>query len=395
MTAEGVTRRVTAADDPLVGVVVGRYQLLYKLASGGMGTVYVGRATGVGGFERLVAVKVLHAHLAEKDEFVKMFLDEARLAARIHHPNVVATLDVFEEGGRYFLVMDYVRGLELGVLIRRAQGRQSRLPVPLVLRIVLDAAQGLGEAHALTTRDGEPLNLVHRDVSPQNILVGADGISRLTDFGVAKAEHRLSWTRGGGFKGKLAYASPEQLDSSLTEQRSDLFSLGIVLWEALTHRRLFTGEDKFTIMRSVLEARIPAPSSINAELAPFDPVVAGALAREPSARFGTAAELIHAIENAAAACGIATQPSVAEWVRALGSEEAEHEQRLRSAEASIAQAATSAPDGSDPSQPQSGVESSGGGRRSATVQLEAQDEGASAFAGSTAAATPAARQGEA
>jgi len=329
------SRRPPVADE-IVGAVVGRYQLLHRLASGGMGTVYAARATGVGGFERLVAVKVLHPHLAEHDRFVSMFLDEARLAARIHHPNVVATLDVFEEGGRFFLVMDYVRGMELGALLGRALSRKIRVPAPIVVRVIVDALAGLSAAHQLTTKDGRPLGLVHRDVSPQNILVGADGIARLTDFGVAKAEERLSYTRGNAFKGKLSYASPEQIEHSICDQRSDLFSTGVVLWEALTHRRLFKGDDKFSVMRAVTGGEILPLGSFDPTFGAFDRVVAHALARDPERRVASADVMIREVEEAAAATGLATPTQVAEWVRSLGSEQIEQEaEAIRVAEATI------------------------------------------------------------
>ncbi|MDH3728576.1 MAG: serine/threonine protein kinase, partial [Myxococcales bacterium] len=228
---------------PMAGRQLGRYEILTQLASGGMASVYVARAQGVAGFERLVAIKVLHPHLAYEQEFISMFLDEARLAARIRHMNVVPTLDVSDSpGDGYFLVMEYIEGNHLGALLGRAAKKGERLPQPFVCRVLVDALQGLAAAHRLTDENGTHLQLVHRDVSPHNILVGTDGIARLTDFGVAKADVRMASTRAGQFKGKLSYMAPEQAASNETDQRSDLFSVGVILWESLTGRRLFKGD---------------------------------------------------------------------------------------------------------------------------------------------------------
>lgn len=288
----------------LVGQRLGRYDVLYLLASGGMGSVYVGRQSGMAGFERLVAIKTLHPHLADEDQFVNMFLDEARLAARIRHPNVVATLDISESAmDGYFLVMEYVEGENLAALLKRSVTASAQLPVTIALRIVLDALQGLSAAHNLTDSDGKRLNLVHRDVSPQNVLVGGDGVARLTDFGIAKAEVNVSTTRHGQLKGKLSYMAPEQATHGKVEQRSDLFSMGIVLWEALTQKRLFRGKTNAETLHKVLISDAPAPSAVRRELAPFDKVLAKALAKPIEDRFQSAQEMIEAIEAVAPQVG--------------------------------------------------------------------------------------------
>jgi len=288
----------------LTGRRLGRYEVLAQLASGGMATVYAARAQGVAGFERLVAVKVLHPHLAHDDEFISMFLDEARLAARIRHPNVVPTLDISDsQGDGYFLVMEYIEGDHFGSLLREAARSGKNLAPGVALRIVIDALEGLGAAHTLADPDGVPLGIVHRDISPHNILVGADGIARITDFGVAKAEVRLSSTRDGQFKGKLAYMAPEQASSGFADQRSDLFGMGVVLWEALVGRRLFKAENNGELLNRLLYADIPPPSEYVPELAPLDAVLAKALERDADARFQTAADFVDAIETAAAGVG--------------------------------------------------------------------------------------------
>jgi len=320
-------RRNKASNDWLIGQQVDRYHILHRLAAGGMGAVYVARAMGMGGFERLVAIKVLHPHLAEEEEFISMLLDEARLAARIRHPNVVATVDVSQWEDLHYLVMDYVEGDHLAGLLSRPYKAGERLPLRPALKIVFEALAGLSAAHELKDSNGSPLNLVHRDVSPQNILVGVDGISRLTDFGVAKAEYRLSSTRQGTFKGKLAYTAPETASQAHAEQRSDLFALGIVLWEVITTRRLFKAETNVATLRKLLEDPIPPPSSIHEELEPFDAVLAKALARPLEERFQTGAEMMEAIEVAAAeTVGMGTTREVAALVRDLAAQKLEKEQ---------------------------------------------------------------------
>ncbi len=317
------------AGSNLAGRQLGRYEVLTQLAAGGMAAVYIARAQGVAGFERLVAIKVLHPHLAYEHEFISMFLDEARLAARIRHPNVVATLDISDsQGDGYFLVMDYIEGDHLGALLGRAAKRGKRVPSPVVLRVLIEGLAGLGAAHNLTDELGQPLHLVHRDVSPHNLMVGSDGIARLTDFGVAKAEVRMASTRAGQFKGKLSYMAPEQASTGEADQRSDLFSMAIILWESLTGRRLFRGENNAATLTKILQDPIPPPSELWPELAPFDSVLVKALDRDPAKRFQTADEFIEAIEEAAPRLeGIASPRQVASMVVDLLTDKIGEEQR--------------------------------------------------------------------
>jgi serine/threonine-protein kinase len=318
---------------PMAGRQLGRYEILTQLASGGMASVYVARAQGVAGFERLVAIKVLHPHLAYEQEFVSMFLDEARLAARIRHMNVVPTLDISDSpGDGYFLVMEYIEGNHLGALLGRAAKRGERLPRPFIFRVLTDALQGLAAAHRLADENGRPLKLVHRDVSPHNILVGTDGIGRLTDFGVAKADVRMASTRAGQFKGKLSYMAPEQASSSETDQRSDLFSVGIILWECLTGRRLFKGDSNAATLNKLLNETVVKPSALWPELEPYDDVVMKALSRNPEKRFQSAEDFGEALDLAASPEGIAKTRDVAEVVRTLDAENLQDERdRVRDA----------------------------------------------------------------
>jgi serine/threonine-protein kinase len=271
-----------------------------------MATVYLGRAVGAGGFERLVAIKVMHPHLAADPEFVKSFLDEARLAARIQHPNVVATLDVDAADGGAFLVMDYVNGQTLHAIQKRLRATQARMPLRVVLRIMIDALSGLHAAHELTSDDGKPLQLVHRDVSPQNIIVGYDGISRIVDFGVARAESRLGETTGTGqLKGKYGYMSIEQLRARSVDRRSDIYSAAVVMWELLAGERLFTGDNEGAVALAAAAGAARSPRDINADVPqPLDDVVMRALHRTPNGRYPDAASFAEAIEDAAHACDI-------------------------------------------------------------------------------------------
>ncbi|WP_437333073.1 protein kinase domain-containing protein [Sorangium sp. So ce394] len=277
----------------------GRYESLRAIASGGMATVYLGRAIGAGGFERLVALKMMHPHIAAEPEFVAMFLDEARLAARVRHPNVVATFDLVEDP--LFLVMEYIEGPSLHLLLRTCARAKRRVPIGIVLRIFLDVLAGLHAAHELTGSEGEPLNLVHRDVSPQNVIVGIDGVSRITDFGVARAETRLMSTQGNALKGKLSYMAPEQIQAEQVDRRSDVYSAGVVLWEMLTEERLFKADNDGALIAQILKGPPAGPRAVVPSVpAALDTICMRALRADPDDRFPTAAAFAETLEEAAA-----------------------------------------------------------------------------------------------
>ncbi|MFI5312483.1 MAG: serine/threonine-protein kinase, partial [Gemmatimonadales bacterium] len=246
---------------------MGRYTLHGKIASGGMATLYFGRLLGPSGFARTVAVKCLHAQFAQDPEFSAMFLDEARLASRIRSPYVVPTLDVVSEDGELAIVMEYVHGQSLATLVQSFDADATRgspavpcVPVTVAVSVLGNMLQGLHAAHEARSEDGTPLGIVHRDVSPQNILVGTDGLAHLIDFGVAKANGRLQTTREGHLKGKLAYMSPEQLRGELVTRRSDLYAASVVLWETLVGQRLFRAGDEGATVTRVLVAEVRPPS---------------------------------------------------------------------------------------------------------------------------------------
>lgn len=300
-------------DDP--PVVAGRYKLYTELATGGMGTVYLGRLLGAAGFSRTVAVKRLHPQFAKDAQFVAMFTDEARLAARIRHPNVVQTFDVVSTGSEHLLVMEYVQGESLRALWRAARDRGELIPQPVAVAIVTQVLEGLHAAHEATGDDGQPLGIIHRDVSPQNVLVGGDGVARVLDFGIAKATGNSQNTDSGVLKGKLSYMAPEQVlrERALT-RAVDVYAAGIVLWELLTGRRLFDASSEGQLVLQVAMGSIESPQTF-ADVSPeLDAVTLRALAREPKERFATAHEMARALGEA---CRPATQIEVSDWVKSV------------------------------------------------------------------------------
>lgn len=320
--------------DPGVGRQrVDRYELMGEIASGGMATVYLARLTGMGGFQRFVAMKRLHPHLANEKEFVEMFLDEARIAARIHHPNVVPILEVGASNVGYYLVMEYIEGDTLARLLARAASTGKKLPVSIALRIAIDMLSGLHAAHELHDDQNQPVNLVHRDVSPQNVLVGQDGIARITDFGVARAASRLTATRVGQLKGKIAYMAPEQAAGAEDlDRRADVFSAGIVVWEALAQKRLFKAENEAATLSRVIAEPVPLLFQVAPQVSKeVSGVVMRALDRDTGKRFPSCAAFADALEAAAALKDrVATPRELAAYVNeVMGQEIAQQRDNVR------------------------------------------------------------------
>jgi serine/threonine-protein kinase len=288
-----------AAASPAAALVVGRYALYGKIASGGMATVYFGRMLGAAGFTRTVAIKRLHPHLAEEPDFVSMMIDEARLVARVQHPNVAQTLDVVAEGGELLIVMEYVAGESLARLLRAESVRHRLVPPPIASAVMSGMLQGLHAAHSAKSDRGVALGIVHRDISPHNVIVGVDGLARVIDFGVAKAAGRIQTTRAGVVKGKLPYMAPEQLAGQDTSRLADIYAAGVVLWEMLTGRRMFKADDDATLLSQVLAGPQDRPRRWVPGLPPaLDAVVMRALARDPAARFPTARDMADALVRA-------------------------------------------------------------------------------------------------
>ncbi len=293
---------------------VGRYALFEQFAAGGMATVHFGRLDGAGGFSRVVAIKRLLPHLLENHEFTEMLLKEARLAARVRHPNVAATLDVVATKGDVLLVLDYVHGEALSTLCRtQAKQKKELVPLPIATGIALDMLQGLAAIHDATDEKGRSLSLVHRDISPPNVLVGADGVARVLDFGIATALDHIEETAPERRKGKRGYMSPEQLRGERLTQRSDVFSAGIVIWELLAMRRLFPADQEKEPGDAVLRGEYPHVTQYRPDLpAELDAIVMRALSVSAEGRFATMHELTEAFEAAAPARANARR--ISEWV---------------------------------------------------------------------------------
>lgn len=271
----------------------GRYLLRYEIASGGMATVYLARSRGPAGFDRPLALKRIHPHLASKREFVDMFLDEARLSARITHPNVCSVFDFGEVDGTYFMAMEYLVGQPLSGLLRALKQRPQLVDSgrwhALAASIIAAACEGLHAAHELRDDEGRPLQVVHRDVTPHNIFVTYDGAVKVVDFGVASAEGRLHQTETGGLKGKLAYMAPEQVARKDIDRRLDVWALGICLWELLTATRLFGKRSEVEVLQAVISAQIPLPSSVRPSVPMvLEEIVMRALERDVEERYPTA-----------------------------------------------------------------------------------------------------------
>jgi len=298
----------------------GRYEVITKIASGGMAEVYAGRIMGESGFAKLVAIKAMRPELVDEERYVTMFLDEARVAAHISSPYVVSTLDLGRnDEGLPYLVMELVVGASFAQLARAQPGPW---PVGLGCELLCQAATGLHDAHEARDTSATPLEIVHRDVSPQNILVGTDGRVRITDFGVARAVARITKTRTGEVKGKVRYFSPEQATGAAADRRSDIFSLGIVGWELLTGRQLFRGKSLLDLHHSVLGQQIEAPDAVRDDIPhAIGAVILKALARKPEDRYASADLFARDLRKAAviADVDLATASEVMAFVQARAS----------------------------------------------------------------------------
>lgn len=297
---------------------VGRYLLCDKIAAGGMASVYFGRLEGPSGFSKTVAIKRLHPQLVRMPDFRNMILEEGRLAARIRHPNVVPPLDVLSEAGELLLVMEYVHGESLSKLMKGAWAQNERVPLAVAAAITANMFHGLHAAHEARDEAGVPLDIVHRDISPQNVIVGVDGIARVIDFGIAKAVTSAESTSQGTVKGKVPYLAPEQLEGEITTRRTDLYAAAVVFWESLAGKRLFEGQDDAEILQRIVQMTIPPPSSLNPAVPrAVDDIILRGLARKPSDRYATAREMALALETCVP---LATTTQVGAWTERLAAQ---------------------------------------------------------------------------
>jgi serine/threonine protein kinase len=286
------------------GIVFGEYYLLGRLATGGMAEVFLGKSLALGTGNQLLAVKKLLPHLSEDPSFVSMFIDEARIVSGLSHANICRVSDQGQHEGQLFMVMEFIHGKDLRELKRRARGRNERIPFGIVAHVVATIAEALDHAHNAVNEAGQPESIIHRDVSPQNILVSYDGIPKLIDFGVAKAKRRLVKTRVGVVKGNFSYMSPEQATGQEVDARTDIFTLGVVLYELLTGRLPFAGSDDFSTLERIACAEYIPPRAVAANLpVRLSTIIETAMQKDPANRFATAGEMAKELR-----CHLADEP---------------------------------------------------------------------------------------
>jgi serine/threonine-protein kinase len=300
----------------------GNYELVRRLATGGMAEIFLARQLGLEGFEKELVIKRILPHLASEAGFIRMFLDEARIAARLNHPNITQIYNLGSQGGTYFIAMEYVEGRDLRGVWKLCEQRDEPMPAHLACYVIAQSAAALHHAHNATNRKGRPLGIVHRDVSPQNILVSDAGAVKVVDFGIAKAADSSTHTRAGVLKGKFAYMSPEQAAGQKIDRRTDIFALGVVLHEMLTGKRLFKRDTDVSTLSAVGECRPERPSTLYDELPDdLDDVVLKALRRNPKDRYQDAEELQLALEEWIVAHGMPSgAPPLAQFLTALPAE---------------------------------------------------------------------------
>ncbi len=310
--------------------IFGEYKIMKKIASGGMAEVFLAKRVGMKGFEKLLAIKRILPQFAENEEFIAMFIDEAKLAGKLNHRNIVQIYDFGNQQDSYYIAMEYIFGKDLRSIMKKSKERGERLPLAQCAYIITEAAKGLEYAHTLKDLSGKSLQIIHRDISPQNILISYEGEVTLADFGIAKAASKSTETRAGVLKGKLLYMSPEQAWGKPIDRRSDLYSLGVVLYEMVTHRKIFDADSEFSMLEKVRNADVEFPSNVFANLPQdFLQIIRKALEKNPENRYQSAHELRVDLENYL----LTTQERlsekiVADYLKKLFQEEIEEERKI-------------------------------------------------------------------
>jgi len=296
--------------DVLAGTRLGKYEILRRISVGGMAEIFLARAAALPGFKKLVVIKRILPQLAQKAEFLEMFLDEARIAATLQHPNIVQTYDVAVAGGNYFIAMEFLHGEDLHALLRTVKRKNARIPVEHALQIAISLCAGLHYAHEREDFDGHRLDIVHRDVTPANIIVTYEGSVKLLDFGIARAASRANQTRSGTLKGKIHYMSPEQAQGQPVDRRSDVYAAGILLYELTMMRRLYKGETDYQILHNIVNGTLPKPTELDAAYdRELETIVVRALQRDVDKRYQTAEEMQRDLETFAKKRGLYLSPT--------------------------------------------------------------------------------------
>ena len=276
----------------------GKYLLLDRIAVGGMAEIFLARQTGVEGFEKTVVLKRIRPHLGDKKSFVRMFLNEAKLAAQLNHPNIIHIHDLGKVGDSYFIAMEYLFGRDMRRVLPKCEQQGIAFPIVYACKIASQVLEGLFYAHQKTDLQGRPLGIVHRDVTPENIFVSFDGGVKVLDFGIAKAANQVEMTRAGEIKGKLSYMSPEQCMGKPLDSRSDIFSLGVVLYEWVTGFKLFTGESDVAVLKSITDGKIYKPSYFKSDVPEqIEQILMRALEKDPAQRYQTAWEMQYDLDK--------------------------------------------------------------------------------------------------
>jgi serine/threonine protein kinase len=291
--------RLFLSPDAQENTRLGKYNLIHKVATGGMGEIFYGKSSGIEGFEREVAIKRMLPHLSSERSFIDMMVKEAKLTVLLNHPNIVQIYDLSKQGGQYYIAMEYVPGITVGTLMEHLHKTQTLMPLEVAVHITLQLLNGLGYAHHFTDPAGAPITIVHRDITPQNILVTSRAFVKITDFGIARAVNEISTTSPGMIKGKLGYIAPEQLSGVEPDHRVDLFCAGILLWEMLAVRRLFKGNTEVETFGLIAQAQVPPLDSVRQDVPQaLWAVIQRSLAKDPAARYQTAEAFAEAINQA-------------------------------------------------------------------------------------------------